>query len=545
MDIVDKLLELYGKTSRQHWLTAAAVLSGLLLVKHVVRAHRMLAQVNYTPGYRFILRPNPLLSLLKLPRIPFIFPGWGWGYRDKHQMYETCNSDIITTFGLFPSPGLGIAIADAAVAKEIATNRTLFTKPIGMYRAIAIYGTNVVTSESEEWKLHRRITAPSFNERNNRLVFEESTKIISDLFALWERKHGGGIVTVDDIGELTTQFALMVIAAAGFDVHYAWEDTDTNVKQGFEFTLPNSLRTVMSNIIIRIAFSDRLLGLSKKGKNTKVAFRDFKAHMINLIEERKNIPQEERRADLLSNLLEGTAEETTSIRDDPTLHFGDEELLGNIFIFLFAGHETTAHTLAFAVALIAAHAEIQEKLYTSIRELVPRGEAPTYAAIVKWSYGLSVIYETLRLYPPVVSIPKQATQDTVVTTHSTDGNETPILVPIPKGVPIMLSIVGLHYNPKYWDKPHAFRPERFLGEYNRDAFFPFAAGPRACMGRRFSEIEALTLLANLVLNYKFSGTKLHTSETPEQVAARVLGWRMGPITLHPAKASFTFIKRES
>ncbi|CCA77667.1 hypothetical protein PIIN_11645 [Serendipita indica DSM 11827] len=65
------------------------------------------------------------------------------------------------------------------------------------------------------------------------------------------------------------------------------------------------------------------------------------------------------------------------------------------------------------------------------------------------------------------------------------------------------------------------------------------------MGRRFSEIEALTFLANLVLNYKFSGTKLHTSETPEQVAARVLGWRMGPITLHPAKASFTFIKRES
>ncbi|KAG8843500.1 hypothetical protein FRB91_003314 [Serendipita sp. 411] len=103
--------------------------------------------------------------------------------------------------------------------------------------------------------------------------------------------------------------------------------------------------------------------------------------------------------------------------------------------------------------------------------------------------------------------------------------------------------MALHYNPKYWKDPHEFRPERFMGDYNRDAFYPFAAGPRACMGRRFAEIEALTFLANLVIAYRFEGTPLSDRETLEERNARLLRWSMGSITIHPEKVPLTMIRR--
>ncbi|KAG8859980.1 hypothetical protein FRC20_011711 [Serendipita sp. 405] len=229
------------------------------------------------------------------------------------------------------------------------------------------------------------------------------------------------------------------------------------------------------------------------------------------------------------------------------------------------GHETTAHTLAFVLALLAVHQDVQRKLYESLCELVAEGGKVTYADIVRWPYGLAVFYETLRLFPSVASYPKYAAEDSTFVTYSNDGKNTPIPVFVPKGELIVIDVMALHYNPKYWKDPHEFRPERFMGDYNRDAFYPFAAGPRACMGRRsvaylysenergfipfpwpfsrFAEIEALTFLANLVIAYRFEGTPLSERETLEERNARLLRWSMGSITIHPEKVPLTMIRR--
>ncbi|KAG8807273.1 hypothetical protein FRC17_004539 [Serendipita sp. 399] len=262
-----------------------------------------------------------------------------------------------------------------------------------------------------------------------------------------------------------------------------------------------------------------------------------------MIEARKREAPADRRADLLSNLISAADLENSTVEKNSQYSFGDEELIGNVFIFLFAGHETTAHSLAFTLALVAAHQDVQEKLYQSLRDLVPHGEQATYAEIVRWSYGLAVIYEALRLYSPVPTYPKYAAEDYTVVTYSNDGQNTPRTVTIPKGARIMINIAGLHYNPKYWTDPHEFHPERFMGDYNRDAFFSFAAGPRSCMGRRFSEIEALTFLAVLVLNYRLEGTPLHAKETKEEINERILRWRMGSLTLCPEKLPLTMVRR--
>jgi cytochrome P450 len=97
-------------------------------------------------------------------------------------------------------------------------NRSLFQKPVQSYRFIALYGPNIVTTEQDDWKRHRRIAAPSFNERNNRLVFEETTNIVNELFEFWSKQFGPGPVKLDDAVDMTAKLALMVISSAGISI---------------------------------------------------------------------------------------------------------------------------------------------------------------------------------------------------------------------------------------------------------------------------------------------------------------------------------------
>jgi len=83
-----------------------------------------------------------------------------------------------------------------------------------MYRALSLFGPNILTAESDEWKRHRRIAAPSFSERNNRLVYEDTTRITMELFEHWSAGQKG-VVKVDDAVTFTSKLALMAISAAG------------------------------------------------------------------------------------------------------------------------------------------------------------------------------------------------------------------------------------------------------------------------------------------------------------------------------------------
>ena len=91
-------------------------------------------------------------------------------------------------------------------------------------------------------------------------------------------------------------------------------------------------------------------------------------------------------------------------------------------------------------------------------------------------------YETMRHVPPVTFIPKTVAEDTTLTAATTQGDK--VVIPVPKGTLMGIDTAGLHYNPRYWEDPEAFKPDRFLGEYNHDAFIPFSAGPRSCIGRK-------------------------------------------------------------
>jgi len=160
-----------------------------------------------------------------------------------------------------------------------------------------------------------------------------------------------------------------------------------------------------------------------------------------------------------------------------------------------------------------------------------------------FTQSMAVFYETLRLYPAVTGIPKYSAEDTTLTATNAYGEKK--VIPVPAGTNIVINTPGLHYNPKYWEDPYAFKPSRFLAkDWPRDAFLPFSSGARACIGRRFFETEGIAILTMLVSKYKIEVKEepQFAAETFEQRRERLLACRPG-LTLTPLRVPLVFKKR--
>ena len=163
---------------------------------------------------------------------------------------------------------------------------------------------------------------------------------------------------------------------------------------------------------------------------------------------------------------------------------------------LIAGHETTGFTLAMALWLIARHPHVQEKLREEIKENL-EGGGMSPAALEKCRYLEAVVNETLRLYPAAWIIGRQIKADEVY-----EGRL------LKKDSEIQTCIMELHRNPAYWSSPDEFKPERFVGDSPepavKQAYMPFGAGPRKCIGNVFALLEMQVAIAKILMNYRLS-----------------------------------------
>ena len=162
-------------------------------------------------------------------------------------------------------------------------------------------------------------------------------------------------------------------------------------------------------------------------------------------------------------------------------------------VMFMAGHETTANTLAWAWYLLDGEPESQRSLQREINEVLD-GRLPTLEDVPKLIYTRAVIEETLRLYPPVPILSRQARRGDRVGNKLVDPGT--IIVAIPW---------LLQRHKLYWDKPDEFVPERFLPDRPRPdkcLYFPFSVGPRVCLGLRFGMTESILCLA--ILAQKFA-----------------------------------------
>ncbi|KAI0093992.1 614/534 cytochrome P450, partial [Irpex rosettiformis] len=492
------------------------------------------------PGYRVLFTTRYILgTLLPFGSVKYIYREAFRVWKDRYGEFADYGVDIFSGLHIFPCPTVVLWVADAAAIKEITSQHTRFQKPLKQYNTLLFYGPNIVASEGSQWKRYKKICAPAFSEPNNRLVWSEAVRVMQDLFNdVW---GAGETISVDNVAEVTLQVTLYIISAAGFGEQTTWQDNKAGPQGFHRMTFKDALHVLSTDVILKAIAPDWLLKYGpQRLRKVGTAYEELKAgifqlYMTEMVRKRQDCDVKEERADLFTNLLDANDADAEFTLDD-------SELLGNIFIFLLAGHETSAHTLGFALGLLALYQNEQEVLYQHVQNVMHGKQTPDYEDMHALSHCLAFLYETLRLFPAAPNIPKVATEDTMLSTVDAAG-ET-VTVPVPAGTPIVLHTPGLHYNPRYWPDPYTFKPSRFLDDWPRDAFIPFSGGHRSCIGRRFFEVEGVAILAMLVSRYKIEvkDEPQFAGETFEQRQERVLRARPG-VTLTPVRVPLVFQRR--
>jgi len=176
------------------------------------------------------------------------------------------------------SPGLNHAwVANAEAIRQITERRTSFPKPVETYKILDIFGRNVVTTEGIEWKTHRKITSPSFNEKNNSLVFAEACSQAQEMLKRWSNAEQKGR-KVDSVATDTMRFALYVISSVGFGVRLLWPGARTDgensrhgiyssdrAPEGFSMSFEKSLTVLTGRIVWILLAPEWLLSEYQQG----------------------------------------------------------------------------------------------------------------------------------------------------------------------------------------------------------------------------------------------------------------------------------------
>ncbi|XP_012267715.2 cytochrome P450 6a2-like [Athalia rosae] len=187
------------------------------------------------------------------------------------------------------------------------------------------------------------------------------------------------------------------------------------------------------------------------------------------------------------------------------------------FVFFLAGSETSSSTATHCLYELAFHQDIQDKLVNEIKTVTKEFGGVTYESIAAMPYLHKVVSETLRKYPSVPILNRQATADV----------ELPgIDLTVTKGTPIIIPVYGLHSDPKIYPHPHIFDPERFTKE-NIDlrhhyAYLPFGEGPRNCIGMRFGLLQTKFAIISLLTKFRFTPGPDTTVPLPMDVGTFVL-----------------------
>ena len=160
--------------------------------------------------------------------------------------------------------------------------------------------------------------------------------------------------------------------------------------------------------------------------------------------------------------------------------------LDEAITLLFAGQDTSAATLSWTLHLLSQHPKVQQKLADEL------SGAEAWKQKCKLAYLDAVIKESMRLYPVAPFVVRKLEHDVTI-----PG------VRLPKGAIACIWIYSLHRNPDIWNQPDEFIPERWFTATPKQAYMPFAAGPRNCVGQPLANVAVRLFLARLVSEFEF------------------------------------------
>jgi cytochrome P450 len=409
---------------------------------------------------------------------------------------------------------LHVFYAPEAVQRVLAARSARYRKDNRFYQHIRwAFGDGLLTSQDEVWLRQKRFLQPVFTRQ---YVADYVPIVAAEADRLVRRwREPARDEQPVDLHPATTAVALRVVGRALFGA-----DLDA-VAPVLDRGLP-----ALSGEVFRSSFSAVPTPRSWPTPANRRAARTRRALyrvVDELVAARRAAPQGHA-DDLLGRLLRaGDARRSrSSERSEPATPWigsagdaglGDEEVRDQLMIFMFAGHDTTATALTFAMHLLGHHPWVQRRAHDEVRAVL--ADRPVTADDVpRLPYVAQVLKEAMRLFPSAYGMGRRVA----------DGDQVDGYL-IRPGSEVGVYPWATHRHPRHWDDAERFDPDRFApdreSKRHRYAWFPFGGGPRACIGAQFAMVEATTVLATVLRQYELS-----TPAGPVRLRPR--------ITLHPA-----------
>jgi cytochrome P450/NADPH-cytochrome P450 reductase len=337
-------------------------------------------------------------------------------------------------------------------------------------------GDGLFTAHTSEpnWKLAHKILMPAFGPQAIRDMFPSMMDICSQLILRWERFSGEEI----DVSDNLTRLTLDTLALCSFN--YRFNSFYQEKLHRFVDSMINILKE-SGRRIQRFSLQNTLM------IRTSRQYFDDIAYLHNLcdeiVQQRRENPNDIN--DLLNRMIHGKDPDTG-------YQLSDENIRYQMITFLVAGHETTSGLLSFTLYYLLKNPQALQKA----RAEVDQYDEITVNTLNKLKYLDAVLKETLRLQPTAPLFALQSKEETIVLPGGYEvGHDDSILVLLHE----------LHRDPKIWDRPEEFLPERMLdGGYENlppNAWKPFGNGQRGCIGRPFAWQESLLSIALILKHF--------------------------------------------
>ena len=367
------------------------------------------------------------------------------------------------------------------IEEVLVTQSRHFIKHFALRLNPLVLGKGLLTSEGAFWLRQRRLIQPAFNR--GRLAGYAPTMVAAAerLLASWKAGE------TRDISKEMMRLTLDIAARTLFGA-------DAGAAAG---NVAGALQFLQEAFLVRFARMVPIPVWLPTPRNLRLrrAVRQLDDIIYGFIRQRRQSGED--KGDLLSILLHARDEDDGS-------RMTDKQVRDEAMTLFLAGHETTALALSWTWYLLARHPEAEARLADEVRAVLGAC-LPTMEDVPRLRYAEAVVQESMRILPPVYAIGREAINDCEIGGFR-----------VPKGTTILMSQWAVQRDPRFFDEPEKFYPERWLGglaqRLHKYAYFPFGGGPRLCVGNTFAMLEAVLVLAVITQRYRFTVVPNHPVE---------------------------------
>lgn len=396
-------------------------------------------------------------------------------------IYNKCKGSVI---------GLYVVHCPVLMIKDLNLIKNILIKDFDHFMSRGMYcdkendplSAHLFALPAKEWQPMRQKISPTFSSGKIKAMFATAISCGENMkkYLNQEIKSGRDLF---DMREMFARYTTDITTSVAFGIETDAISNPESIirKYGSEILKPS----VRNNFVFGLSiFAPSLFKIFKM----KILLDKVEKYFINLVKETLEYRESNKiiRPDFLQLLIQlrnkGCVNEDGNWKietvDEKLKTMTIKEVAAQCFVFFVAGFDTSSTATSFLLYELAKNPDIQFKLHEDIvSSMKMHGNQLTYDSINDMKYLDQCVDEALRKYPPVPFLNRQC-----IKTYK--AKEIDLI--IEEGTLLAISILGLHYDPKYYPKPEIFDPERFSiqNKANREAmcYLPFGDGPRNCIG---------------------------------------------------------------